>query len=115
MWINICSYILQERLNRSLSLTKVAHFCVVKIVLLLLDLTTIECHDHLVSTVDGKILAEGKLVNLMNRELFAKFSSPIFTDTLKIYLAYALILAYSPNFSLPIAFTCTICQNFSPA
>ena len=28
-----------------------------------------------------------------------KFSPPIFTDTLKTYLAYALTVAYSPNFS----------------
>ena len=27
-----------------------------------------------------------------------KFSSPIFTDTPKMYLAYALTVAYSPNF-----------------
>ena len=39
-----------------------------------------------------------------------KFSSPIFTDTLKIYLAYALTVVYSPKFSLPIAFTCTVCH-----
>ena len=26
-------------------------------------------------------------MNLLNRDLFAKFSSPIFTDTLKMYLA----------------------------
>ena len=32
-----------------------------------------------------------------------------FTDTPKMYLTYALILVYSPNFSLKIAFTC---QNF---
>ena len=42
-----------------------------------------------------------------------KFSSPIFTGTLKMYLAYALTVAYLPNFSLPIAFTCMAHQNFS--
>ena len=46
--------------------------------------------------------------NLANREQFA---SPIFTDTLKMY---ALTVAYSPNFSSPIAFTCTVHQNFLP-
>ena len=40
-----------------------------------------------------------------------KFSSPIFTDTLKMYLAYALTVAYLPNFSSPIAFTCMVRQN----
>ena len=41
-----------------------------------------------------------------------KFSPPIFTDSPKLYLTYALTVAYLPNFSLPIAFTCTVCQNF---
>ena len=41
-----------------------------------------------------------------------KFSSPIFTDRLKMYLAYALTIAYLPKFSSPIAFTCTVRQNF---
>ena len=36
----------------------------------------------------------------------------IFTDTRKIYMAYALTVAYSPNFSSPIAFTCMVHQNF---
>ena len=40
-----------------------------------------------------------------------KFSSPILTDTLKIYLAYALTVAYLSNFSLPMAFTCMACQK----
>ena len=31
----------------------------------------------------------------------SKFSSPIFTDVPKMCLAYALTVAYSPNFSLP--------------
>ena len=35
-----------------------------------------------------EIFGRGKLANLANRELFAKL--PIFTDTLKIYMAYAL-------------------------
>ena len=38
-----------------------------------------------------------------------KFSSLIFTDTLK---AYALAVAYPPNFSSPIACTCMVHQNF---
>ena len=58
--------------------------------------------------------------NLVNCES-PKFSLPIFTDKLKMYLAYALILAYLPNFFLPIAFTkssftlaftCMVYQNF---
>ena len=31
-----------------------------------------------------------------------------------MYLAHALTVAYSPNFSSPIAFTCMVCQNFPP-
>ena len=31
---------------------------------------------------------------------------------MKMYLAYALTVAYSPNFSSPIAFTCMVRQNF---
>ena len=45
---------------------------------------------------------------------FPKFSLPIFTYTVKMYLAYALTLASSPKFSLPIAFTCMVRQNFPP-
>ena len=41
-----------------------------------------------------------------------KFSSPIFTDTPKMHLTYALIVAYSPNLSSPIALTCMVPQNF---
>ena len=44
-------------------------------------------------TVHGKFWW-GKLAN---REL-PKFSLPIFTDALKMYLAYALTVAYSSNF-----------------
>ena len=44
----------------------------------------------------------GKIGEFGNREYSPKFSSLIFTDTLKMYLAYALIVAYSPNFCLPI-------------
>ena len=39
-----------------------------------------------------------KLVNLANRKLFAKFSLSIFPNTLKMHFAYALTVAYSPNF-----------------
>ena len=62
-------------------------------------------------TVHGKILAREKLVNLANRDLFAKIFLHRYTE---MYLAYALTVAYSPNFSSPIAFTCMVCQNFSP-
>ena len=54
------------------------------------------------SQVRKKVLAEEKLAN---HELF---SSPIFTDTPKMYLAFALTLVYSPNFSLPMALTCMV-------
>ena len=60
----------------------------------------------------GKFWQEQKLVKLANHEQFAKFSLPIFTDITKMYLTYILTLAYSPNSSLPIAFTCMIRQNF---
>ena len=43
-----------------------------------------------------------------------KLSSLIFTDTPKIYLAYALTVAYLPSFCLPIAFTNMVCQKFHP-
>ena len=53
----------------------------------------------------GKFLGE-KLANS------PKFPSTMVVDTPKMYMAYALTIAYSPNFSLPIAFICIICQNF---
>ena len=64
-------------------------------------------------TVYRKYLAGEKLANLANREPFAKISSPIVTDASKMYFAYALTVAYLTNFSLPIAFTCMVCQTFS--
>ena len=64
-------------------------------------------------TIHRKILAWKKLVNLANREVFTKiFLTNIFTDTPKLYFAYALILAYSSNFSSPTAFTCIVHQHF---
>ena len=56
----------------------------------------------------------GKLAYLANHELFAKIFSPIFTDTLKMYLASALTVAYLPNFSSPIALPVWF-TNISPA
>ena len=51
-------------------------------------------------------------MNLVNHKLFTKCSSPIFTDTLKMYLAYALTVYYyyslSAKFSSPVAFTCMV-------
>ena len=41
-----------------------------------------------------------------------KFSLPIFTDRLKMYLAYALTVVYSPNFSSPTAFTIWFAKIF---
>ena len=61
-----------------------------------------------------EIFVGKKLANLANREPFAKISSPVFTDIQKAYMAYALTVANSPNFSSPIAFTCTVHQNFLP-
>ena len=55
-----------------------------------------------------KNFGRGKLVN---RELFVKVSSSTFTDTPKMYLAYAPTIAYSPKFSSPIAFTFVVCQG----
>ena len=56
----------------------------------------------------------GELKNLANHELFAKiFLTNIHRHT-KNVLTYALTVAYSPNFSLPIAFACTVRQNFLP-
>ena len=63
-------------------------------------------------TVHKKILVGKKLVNFMNRELFAKIFLANISDTPKMYLAYALTVAYLPSFSLPIAFTCMVRQNF---
>ena len=53
-----------------------------------------------------------KLLNFANCEPFTKISSPIFTDTLKMYLAYARTVTYLPHFSTPIAFTCMVRQTF---
>ena len=65
------------------------------------------------ATVHRKKLAGEKLqIMHMIMSHSPKFSSPIFTDTPKLYLAYALTVAYSPNFSLPIAFICMACQIF---
>ena len=64
------------------------------------------------NTVHGKILVWEKLANLASYSPI--FSSPLFTDTPKMYLTYALTVAYSPNFSLPIAFTCMVRRNFPP-
>ena len=52
--------------------------------------------------------------NLANCKLFEKLSLPIFTDTSKMYLGYALAVnvVHFPNF-LPIAFAHMIRQNFS--
>ena len=54
-----------------------------------------------------------KLANLVNCELFIKFFfANIHSYTKKLmYLVYALTVAYSPNFSLPIAL---VHQNFPP-
>ena len=58
----------------------------------------------------GKILVVEKSTNLVNREPSANI---FLTDTWKAYMAYTLTVAYLPNFSLPIAFTCMVHQTFS--
>ena len=60
----------------------------------------------------ANVLWGKNLVNLANHELFAKIFLQIVTDTPKMYLAYALTVAYLPNFSSPIAFTGMVCQKF---
>ena len=52
-----------------------------------------------------------KLVNSVNHELFTKIFLPNIHWKCS-YLACALIVAYSPNFSLPIAFTFIVRQIF---
>ena len=44
-------------------------------------------------------------MNLINREPFANIFLAKITDTPKMYLAYALTVAYSSSFSSPVAFT----------
>ena len=46
---------------------------------------------------------------LANRELF---TSSIFRHSKNVFGIIWLTVAYSPNYSLPIAFTCMVCQNF---
>ena len=56
----------------------------------------------------GNIWHRKNWQNLANYELFTKI---FLTNIQKMYLAYALTVAYSPNFSSPIAFTCMVHQN----
>ena len=67
------------------------------------------------NTICEKILVGEKLAILANRELFAKIFLTNTHRYTKMYLAYALTVAYSPNFSLPIAFTYMVCQNLPPS
>ena len=75
------------------------------------------------STVHGKNLVGEKLANLVNRELFAKISSPILTDTpkmhvfgictdysffAKFFLANIFYLHGSPKLSPAKYFSCTV-------
>ena len=50
----------------------------------------------------------------MRAYMCAIFTIYIVTDTLKMYLVNALTVAYLPNFSSPIAFTCVAHHNFFP-
>ena len=54
-------------------------------------------------------------MNLANRELITKFSLPIFADTLKIYLAYALTVGVFNKFFLANSFYLYGLPKFSPA
>ena len=64
----------------------------------------------------GKFWQGKKLVNLENRELVIHQNFPCQYSQIAIamYLAYALTVAYLPNFSSPIAFTYMVHQNFPP-
>ena len=64
-----------------------------------------------IATVREKFLVWEKLASLVNCELFAKIFLANIHRSPKMYLVYALTLTYSPNFSLPIAFTCTVRQK----
>ena len=62
-------------------------------------------------TIHKKILVGKKLANMVNRELFAKLF--LLQYSKKMYLAHTLtVVAYSPSFSSPTAFTCMVHQNF---
>ena len=51
-------------------------------------------------TIHRKILTREKLANLANHELAIHQNFPHqYSETLKMYLAYALTVAYLPNFS----------------
>ena len=56
-----------------------------------------------------------KMVNLVNREPCFCQNFPCHYSKIHgkcIAMAYAPTVTYSTNFSLPIAFTCMVCQNF---
>ena len=62
----------------------------------------------------GEKSAGEKLANLANCELLACQYSQIHRKCIRHMQCYALIVAYLPKFSLPIAFICIIHQNFPP-
>ena len=59
-----------------------------------------------------EILVGKKLANLANCEPFAKIFLTNIHRYTETYMAYALTVAYSPNFFLPIPITYMIHQNF---
>ena len=63
-------------------------------------------------SVRGKILMGKNWWIWRIMSYLPKYSSQVFRYTPKMYLAYALSVAYLPNFSLPIAFSCMVQQNF---
>ena len=66
------------------------------------------------STAHRKILVGEKIGESWAIRQNFPCQMPIFTDTQKMDMTYALTVTYLPNFSLPIAFTCMVHQNFPP-
>ena len=69
----------------------------------------------LLYTIHGKFWWWKILANLANHELITNFFlTNIHRYTENVFGTYMhwLKLTYSPNFFLPIAFTCMICQNY---
>ena len=79
-----------------------------------MDMTVILISDqvYLSNTVHGNYLVGEDWQIWRIVSYLPNFFSPIFTDTPKMYMAYALTVAYLPNFSSPITFICTVRQNF---
>ena len=72
-----------------------AHVCIDSYICTLISKFIVRINYHTQENLVGE-----KLANLANCELFAK----IFLANIHRYMEYALTVAYSPNFSVPIAF-----------